>query len=134
MSTSSGRTVAVLLVSATMLLGACSTDEGSTEDGWLRISPAELSQMLEDREVVLVNVHVPYEGEIPGTDSFIPYTELASRLEELPPDATSLVIYCRSGNMSTTAAGELVAAGYSGFAELEGGFETWREAGLPFEA
>jgi rhodanese-related sulfurtransferase len=86
-----------------------------------------------EEDVFLVNVHVPYEGEIVGTDVHISYTELADRLGELPePDGATLVLYCRSGNMSTQAAGDLVAAGRTGFFELEGGYLAWVEDGLPF--
>lgn len=88
--------------------------------------------MMAAEDVYLVNVHVPYEGEIVGTDAHISYTEIASRLDELPTDQT-VVIYCRSGNMSTQAAQEMLDAGASGFSELEGGFIEWEAAGLPFE-
>jgi phage shock protein E len=127
--------VAVLLALAALsALAACSsgtTDAGSSSgDGWSRIDAGTLEQRLKDPSTVLVNVHVPYEGEIPGTDAFIPYTEIAQRISDLPADPTKLVIYCRSGNMSTEAAQELVAAGYQGFAELSGGFYAWEAAGL----
>jgi rhodanese-related sulfurtransferase len=89
--------------------------------------------MLKSGDIFLVNVHVPYEGEIPGTDAFIPYDQIASRIDELPSDPSRLVVYCRSGHMSSIAAQSLVAAGYSGFSELAGGYTAWTEAGLPFE-
>lgn len=126
--------LAVLVAVSAALLGACS-DEGDASAGgsWRHLSPRALSEVLAAGDVVLVNVHVPYEGNIPGTDDSIPYTELASRVDELPEDPARLVIYCRSGSMSTAAAHDLVDAGYTGFAELEGGFTAWRAAGLPFE-
>jgi rhodanese-related sulfurtransferase len=132
------------IVTATMLamaLAACSSSDGgggaaaNGGPGWTRLSPTELQQMLEQEDVYLVNVHVPYEGDIPGTDASISYAEIASRVAELPTSGDpKLVIYCRSGNMSTQAAQELIDAGVSGFYELEGGFIAWNEAGLPFEA
>jgi rhodanese-related sulfurtransferase len=89
---------------------------------------------MSSEDVYLVNVHVPFEGEITGTDVHIPYTDLADRLAELPAEGTqTLVLYCRSGNMSTAAAQDLVAAVRTGFLELDGGFIAWNEAGLPFE-
>ncbi|MGE5228074.1 MAG: rhodanese-like domain-containing protein [Planctomycetaceae bacterium] len=130
--------VAVFLsLAALSALTACSsgtTDTGGTSgDGWTKIDAATLQARLEDPSTVLVNVHVPYEGEIPGTDAFIPYTEIAQKISDLPSDPSKLVIYCRSGNMSTEAAKELVAAGYQGFAELSGGFYAWQAAGLPLK-
>jgi len=95
----------------------------SGPEGWRRLAPAELERMLEEEDVYLVNVHVPDEGDIPGTDASIPYAEIASRVDELPTDGDPvLVLYCRSGNMSTQAAQDLVDADVSGFYELEGGF------------
>jgi rhodanese-related sulfurtransferase len=53
-------------------------------------------------------------------------------LSDLPPDKNAkVVIYCRSGNMSTQAAGELVQAGYTNIWELGGGMIAWKDAGLP---
>lgn len=99
---------------------------------WERIDATALEERMATEDVYLVNVHVPYEGEIPGTDAFISYTEIADRLGELPDDG-SLVIYCRSGNMSTQSAQEMVDAGFTAFAELEGGYQAWEAAGFPFE-
>lgn len=132
------RTIGMLAVGLafTLLLSACG---GSDEDadtaggaGWERLSPAALEERMAAEDVYLVNVHVPYEGEIPGTDAFISYTDIASQVDALPDDG-SLVIYCRSGNMSTQAAQEMVDAGFTDFAELEGGFIAWEAEGLPFE-
>jgi phage shock protein E len=129
-------TIVAVLVMAASLLAACSSnDEGASGQAWNMITPQQLSEMLASEDVYLVNVHVPVEGEIPGTDATIPYTEIASRIGELPASGTpKLVIYCRSGNMSNMAAQDLVAAGVTGFSELEGGYDAWQAAGLPFNA
>jgi rhodanese-related sulfurtransferase len=127
----------VLAVLVAIALASCSGDDGSgTPDGpgWTRLSPEGLQDLMSSEDVYLVNVHVPFEGEITGTDVHIPYTDLVDRLGELPAEgAQTLVLYCRSGNMSTAAAQDLVAAGRTGFFELDGGFVAWNEAGLPFE-
>jgi rhodanese-related sulfurtransferase len=120
-----------------LLLASCSgggdvQSGGGDGPGWARVSAQELSDTMDAEDVYLVNVHVPYEGEIVGTDAHIPYTEIASRLNELPAGQT-LVIYCRSGNMSTQAAQEMLDAGATGFSELKGGYTAWEAAGLPFE-
>jgi rhodanese-related sulfurtransferase len=88
--------------------------------------------MLQAKDFPLINVHIPYEGEIEGTDAYIPYNEIMQRLGELPADKNAkVVISCRSGNMSTQAAQELVQAGYTNLWELGGGMVAWNEAGLP---
>jgi rhodanese-related sulfurtransferase len=113
--------------------GEPGADATASEHGWTRLSPEQLDAKLRGEDVYLVNVHVPYEGEIPNTDAFIPYTEIMSRVAELPPERSTLVLYCRSGSMSTDAARDLVAAGVTGFFELASGFNAWRAEGLPFQ-
>ncbi len=135
------RAVLAWLVLLGLSVSACSSSSERAGEGasaspsptsWTRLSPTELDTMLKDQDLFLVNVHVPYEGEIPSTDAFIPYDQIASRLDELPSDPSTLVLYCRSGNMSTVASQTLLDAGFTGFSELAGGFEAWKEAGLPF--
>jgi rhodanese-related sulfurtransferase len=125
--------VAVLVMAASLLAACSSTDEGTSGQAWNMLTPQQLSDMMGSEDVYLVNVHVPVEGEIPGTDADISYTEIASRIGELPTSgAPKLVIYCRSGNMSNIAAQDLVNAGVTGFYELQGGYTAWQAAGLPF--
>ncbi|MCC7104288.1 MAG: rhodanese-like domain-containing protein [Chloroflexi bacterium] len=95
------------------------------------VSPAELAAMLESKDFLFVNVHIPYEGEIAGTDLFLPYDEVEQRLADLPADRNArLVLYCRSGHMSGIAARALVRLGYSNVWELSGGMVAWEEAGF----
>ncbi len=97
-----------------------------------RVTPAELQIMLKNKDFPLINVHIPYEGEIEGTDSHIAYNEITQRLSELPSDKKAkVVIYCRSGNMSTQAAQDLIKADYTNVYELGGGMIAWEGAGLP---
>ena len=89
--------------------------------------------MLQHRDdVVLINTHIPFEGDIPRTDLSVPYNEVDRRLDRLPKDrGTRIAVYCKSGRMSAAAAEELVALGYEDVWDLEGGMEAWRRAGLP---
>lgn len=98
-------------------------------DGYTDISVEQLSSMLEDTDLILVNVHIPYEGELPQTDLFIPYDQIAKNLDQLPDKEALIVLYCRSGSMSTSAAKELVELGYTNLFELDGGFSDWKAAG-----
>lgn len=94
------------------------------------VSPWRLAAMLETKDFLLVNVHVPYEGEIDGTDTFLPYDQLANRLSELPvARSATIVVYCRSGRMSAEAARTLVGLGYADVFELDGGMIAWQSAG-----
>ena len=94
------------------------------------ITPAQLSSMLENKDFLLVNVHIPYEGEIPKTDLFVPYNEIEENLSKLPKDmGAKIVLYCRSGSMSAIAARELVKLGFSNVSNLTGGMVEWEKQG-----
>jgi rhodanese-related sulfurtransferase len=95
------------------------------------ISPSTLKKMLEKKDFVFINVHIPYEGEIAGTDLFIPYNEIRKNLNKLPSDTKAkIVLYCRSDRMSIIAARTLVKLGYSNIWSLEGGMVEWKRAGF----
>ena len=94
------------------------------------ITPAQLSSMLEHKNFLLVNVHIPYEGEIPKTDLFVPYNEIDQNLSRLPKDkGAKIVIYCRSGSMSAIAARELVKLGFTNVSNRAGGMVEWEKQG-----
>ena len=95
-----------------------------------RVSPTELRGVMQREDVVLVNTHVPFEGNIPGTDLSIPYDEIGRNLDRLPGEDARVVLYCRSGNMSTEAAKTLVGLGYTEVWELRGGMIAWEKAGF----
>ena len=119
-----------MMVGVLLLLSGCQ-GAGSAK-GFTDITVAELSTMLESKDFVFVNTHIPYEGEIAGTDAFIPYDELEQYADQLPADKDArIVLYCRSGRMSEIAATALVQQGYSNVYELDGGMIAWEEAGLP---
>lgn len=110
-------------------------EQVSVADGsYTRVSPDELRVMLEDKNFTLVNTHIPFEGDIPGTDLSIPYNEIGQNLGPPSTDKDArIVLYCRTGRMSTEAAGTLVGLGYTNVWELGGGMVAWKEEGLPLE-
>jgi len=100
------------------------------------ISVDTLADMMEERpeSFLLINTHIPYEGDIPGTDLSIPFNEIPAYLDQLPTDKDAeIVLYCRSDNMSRSAAEDLAQLGYTNLKNLDGGFIAWRNAGFPFE-
>lgn len=105
-----------------------------TGGAYTDISVAELQSMLENKDFTFVNVHIPFEGDIAGTDLSIPYDEIEQNLGLLPADkAAKIVLYCRSDRMSRIAAETLVGLGYTNVWNLDGGFVEWEQAGLPIE-
>ncbi|RWC00364.1 MAG: rhodanese-like domain-containing protein [Mesorhizobium sp.] len=94
------------------------------------VSSPQLNQMLQRKDFLLVNVHIPYEGEINGTDAFIAFDKIDQSLEKLPRDKNAkIVLYCRSGRMSEIAARRLSELGYNRVSHLSGGMIAWKSAG-----
>ncbi len=98
------------------------------------IKPTELSAMLTNKDFILIDVHIPEQSHITSTDKLIPYNKLIEQKLNLPKDKnTKIVLYCRSGSMSETAAGILVSLGYTNVYNLEGGANAWQSAGYKLE-
>jgi rhodanese-related sulfurtransferase len=119
--------------------GALATGSGATfgetvtapGGSYQLITPDELGTMLTTKDFILVNVHVPYEGEIEPTDLFIAYDTIPQNLAQLPDRDARIVLYCRSGSMSEVATVKLVSFGYKNIYDLDGGMATWEAAGYP---
>jgi len=105
-------------------------DNGSYKD----ISVTELQTLMKNKDFTLINVHIPFEGNLPKTDLSVPYDTIGQNLDKLPGDKNSkIVLYCRSGRMSTIAAKELVKLGYTNIWNLDGGMVAWEQAGQLIE-
>lgn len=98
------------------------------------ISVERLNEMLKSKDFTFVNVHIPFEGNMPETDLSIPYNQIENHLVLLPADKDSkIVLYCQSDRMSTIAARTLVEEGYTNVWNVMGGMVAWERAGFPLE-
>ena len=101
---------------------------------YTNVSATELQELLNKKDFTLINVHIPFEGNLPKTDLSIPYDTIGQNLSKLPGDKNAkLFLYCRSGRMSDIAARELVKQGYTNIWNLDGGMVAWEQAGLPIQ-
>ena len=131
-------TIAILLI-ILPILASCTPNVpiGNESAPYEDISVETLAVMLEERResFVLVNTHIPFEGDIPDTDLSIPYNEISDYLDQLPSDKDAeIVLHCRSDGMSRAAAETLAELGYTNLKNLDGGFNAWVDAGFPFES
>jgi len=125
--------VAVLLVSCQSK--SITGEDVSTAGGsYKNVTPKELNTMLKNKDFVFINVHIPFAGNISGTDISIPYDQIEQNLSQLPSDKNAkVVLYCRSGHMSQIAAEKLVSLGYTNVWTLKGGMSDWEKAGFDLE-
>ena len=108
-----------------------STWQGNSAGRYAQLSPQQLASQLERKDFVLINVHIPYQGELPRTDLFIAFDQIETSAA-LPRDkAAEIVLYCRSGRMSALAVQSLLRRGYTNVRELKGGFDAWTSSQKP---
>lgn len=117
------------------------TNRGAQDMGWAmltldapipEVSAEETRRLSPDAFLLDVREQDEFaDGHVPGAH-WVPQSELASRLDELPCDRPILAI-CRSGNRSLRAAQFLAQMGRTNVSNLAGGMTAWREAGLPVE-
>lgn len=112
------------------VVATVANQQAAAGEPYARLDPAAFEErMKKNEQAMVINVHVPYEGELAGTDAFIPYDQIKDD-PRLPEDkGTELLLYCRTGRMSEEAAVDLHEAGYTNIAHLEGGMKAWEASG-----
>lgn len=114
-----------------LLVAACSTTSGQKVE---QISSKELSDMLDDRDVQLIDVRTPEEvsyGKIAGArhiDFYDP--QFVSEINKLDKEKP-VVVYCAVGGRSAQAATSLEKLGFEQVHDLSGGIRGWKKEGYP---
>lgn len=95
----------------------------------INISSEEMSSMLSDTDIVIIDVRTPDEwskGYITGTDMFININadNFEDQIQSL--DKTQkYIVYCRSGNRSSKACSIMSRNGFTNLYNLSGGINNW---------
>lgn len=110
-------------------VGDRSPDKAGKDGAGMALGVAEFEQRMARPDAFVINVHVPDEGSIAGTDAAIPYDRIVGD-DRLPADrSTPILLYCKTGRMSAEAAVALIDAGYRDVVQLDGGMEAWQATG-----
>ncbi len=124
----------ILVLIVIFLIGCKNTaveNKGTASLGsYKNMTTDELDIQLKNKDFALVDVHIPEQLHIKGTDVFIPYDEIENQLDKLPSDKNSkIVLYCRTGRMSQIAAQKLADKGYTNIYNVLGGKVDWDKKG-----
>jgi rhodanese-related sulfurtransferase len=106
-------------------------------DGWAVNKKAyeniyidQFVKMMDQKDFILINVHIPYYGEIAQTDLLVPFNAIEQHRNDLPKDKNArIVVYCMMGPMGDIAAEKLANMGYAQVSNFQGGMMAWTQAG-----
>jgi rhodanese-related sulfurtransferase len=106
-------------------------------DGWAMDKKAyeniyidQFAKMMDQKDFILINVHVPYYAEIAQTDLLVPFNAIEQHEKDLPKDKNArIVVYCLMGPMGDIAAEKLANMGYTRVSNFQGGMMAWTQAG-----
>ena len=127
----------IFIIMSLIALGCTAKVENSNKDrialqnsNYKNMTVDELNQQLKNKDFALVDVHIPEQKHINGTDAFIPYDDIENQLDKLPKDKDAkIVLYCRTGRMSEIAAEKLAERGYTNVYNVVGGIVEWVKKG-----
>ncbi|HRX09568.1 MAG TPA: rhodanese-like domain-containing protein [Candidatus Limiplasma sp.] len=129
--------VGLACVLTAMTLSACSGPSGDVDQNqatgedtavYHKISAEEAKTVMDSEEnIIVLDVREQSEydtGHIPNA-TLLPVGEIAAKAATVLPDKSQkILVYCRSGNRSRTAANELVSQGYTQVYDF-GGIIDW---------
>jgi len=98
------------------------------------ITPSEATRMLSHDEPLLLDVREidEFRAGYLMRAKHIPLGQLAAKAEQLAEwKDKPVIIYCRSGNRSGVACGQLATLGFTKLHNLAGGILAWQHENLP---
>lgn len=129
--------IAILLVTALTACKSSSTPvseikgTNTSTSTYQTLTVDEFANIVAEKsdEYMIVNVHIPYEGEVAETDISIAYNDIATLSSALPNKNAPIILYCRSGKMSEEASRALIELGYTNLYDVPGGMNAWQNSG-----
>ncbi len=120
------RRIMLFLAAILLVLTGCGGSKG--ENTYQQISQEEAKSRMDTRNLVVLDVREQEEydtGHIPGA-VLLPVGMISADTAAavIPETDTEVLVYCRSGNRSKTAAQTLADLGYTNIYEF-GGINTW---------
>jgi len=94
---------------------------------YMKISAKEAKTIIDSEDVIILDVRTEEEFNIGHIENavLLPVTDIKSKAEEVLTDKDAkILVYCRSGNRSATAAKDLIAMGYTNIIDF-GGINSW---------
>ena len=124
------RTIITAFVLSLVSLFSC-----QSEPAIKTVGVEEFAQIIQDDAVQLLDVRTPEEyaeGHIKGFTMIDVQADTFSDLvDEMLVKDLPVAVYCRGGRRSLTAADILVKKGFKTIYNLEKGYTSWVEAGMP---
>ena len=117
----------ILVVTIIVTLTACGAGRGR-EAGYKQMSTSDAVALMESEDdYIILDVRTAEEfaqGRIPEAVNIPVETIGNEEITALPDKGQLILIYCRSGNRSKTAAAKLAGNGYTNIVEF-GGINSW---------
>ena len=123
----------ILFVTILTLTGCTTMDKNNTpnsnaqETVYKKISAEDAKKIIDSEDVIILDVRTQEEynsGHIENA-LLLPVNEIPLKAEAtLPKKDAKILVYCRSGNRSATAAKSLIGMGYTNVYDF-GGINSW---------
>lgn len=124
--------IAVAFVSGAMLMWPLLRRGG----GGPSVNTLEATQMINRQDALVLDVREQAEfaqAHILNSRA-LPLSQLEARVGDIEKFKDKpVIVYCATGNRSSTAAATLRKRGFSKVFNLSGGFVAWQQAGLPVQ-
>lgn len=122
------------LALAGLTVALIATEIGRLFRGYKALKPAELTRMINNGGTTVIDLSAAAEfekGHIAGSRNVTPSQLTPTHKLLASARQSPVVLVCRSGNASNTAAKALKKAGFEQVFVLDGGLPSWQAADLP---